>query len=326
MKTEQFKGMIMIKKGEILDRRAIVIAFILGLTAYIFFGCASSNQPNQRIRGISNEEIPYYPDDNLIAKELPEMTGDDYERLGDVLLRKGNLHIAFLQYERSLKLNSDNIRVEYKKGLTLLLGKKNDDAIEQFQKVLEKDPGFALAYEGIGRALFQKKEYDEAETYFKKAIELDSTIWKSHNFLGNIYDSQRRYDKAAWEYISALVVRPDKGLLYNNLGVSYSSAGKLEEAVEALQEAIALKYDNSRVYNNLGLALANLGKYPEALEAFKKGGGEARAHNNLGCIYLRQGKFKKAILCFEKAIEIEPSYYTRASENLKRARALSGNL
>jgi tetratricopeptide (TPR) repeat protein len=319
------KDMDVIKTSKILGRSLTVI-FILGITTFSFLGCASSNQPYQRIRGLSGKEIPSYPEDNLTAKKLPEMTSDEYERLGDVLLRKGNLQVAFLQYERSLKLNPDNIRVEYKKGLTLLIGKKNNDAIDQFQKVLEKDPGFALAYEGIGRAFFQKKEFGEAETYFKKAIELNPMLWKSHNFLGNIYDYQKRYERAVREYMSALVVRPDKGLLYNNLGVSYSLAGKLEEAVEALREAIAAKYTKTRVYNNLGLALANLGQYSEALEAFKKGGGEARAYNNLGCIYLRQEKFEEAIRCFEKAIEIEPGFYARASENLKKARAGNGQL
>jgi tetratricopeptide (TPR) repeat protein len=62
------------------------------------------------------------------------------------------------------------------------------------------------------------------------------------------------------------------------------------------------------------------------LEAFKKGGGEARAYNNLGCIYLRQGKFEEAIHLFEKAIEIEPGFYARASENLNKAKAGKGQL
>jgi tetratricopeptide (TPR) repeat protein len=336
LKTKELKDMDVIKTSKILCR-SVTVVFILGLSAFSFLGCASSgkgfriniesgNSSNQKIRGLSEAETPFYPEDNQTAKELPEMTSDEYERLGDALLRKGNLHLAFFQYERSLKLNPNNIRVEYKKGLALVLGKKNEDAIAQFLKVLEKDSNYAPAYEGIGRAFFQKKEFGEAETYFKKAIELNPLLWRSHNFLGNIYDFQKRYERAAQEYTSALVVKPDKGLLYNNLGVSYFLAGKLEEAVEAFIEALAVKYTKTRVYNNLGLALSNLGQYSKALEAFKKGGGEARAYNNLGVIYLRQEKFEEAIRCFEKAIEIEPSFYARASENLKKARAGDGQL
>jgi len=68
--------------------------------------------------------------------------------------------------------------------------------------------------------------------------------------------------------------------------------------------------------------LAELGRYREALEAFRKGGNEAQAYNNLGCIYLEKGKFQKAITCFEKAIEINPDFYARASENLIKARTV----
>jgi tetratricopeptide (TPR) repeat protein len=65
---------------------------------------------------------------------------------------------------------------------------------------------------------------------------------------------------------------------------------------------------------------SKIGNYQEALEAFRKGGGEAEAYNNLGCIYLKQKKYKEAIRCFEKAIQLKPTFYTKASENLRKAR------
>jgi Flp pilus assembly protein TadD len=302
--------------------------FLLGCTGGKGFHLEidSGNSTKRGIRGLSDDQIPVQPDDKLNAKELPDPTSDEYETLGDALLRKGNLHLAYLQYEKSLQLKPDNNRVEYKKGLTLLIGNKNDDAITQFKKVLQKDSGYALADEGLGRAFFQKKEYAEAEKHFRKALKGNSRLWKSHNFLGTLYDYQRRYESAVLEYQSGLMIKPDNGLLHNNLGVSYTLAGKFEKAISAFNRAIDVKYTKSKVYNNLGVALANLERYSEALVAFKKGGSESRAYNNLGCIYLRQGKFEEAIQYFEKAIETEPGFYARASENLKKARAGNGEL
>ena len=57
-----------------------------------------------------------------------------------------------------------------------------------------------------------------------------------------------------------------------------------------------------------------------AMEAFKKGGDESKAYNNMGFVYLKMGERDKAIRCFEKAIKMRPTFYLKASENLKRAK------
>ncbi len=258
------------------------------------------------------------------TKPLPEITGDEYEQLGDALLNKGNLYLAYVQYEKSLKLKPDNLRVEYKKGLALLLGEKNDDAIRQFEMVLKKDPKFDLAYEGLGRAYLQNKDLSQAERNLQKAVGLNHKLWKSYNFLGNIYDRNQDYEKAILEYTSAIAIKPDQGFLYNNLGVSCLLAGHNQAALDALVKAAEKGYREPRVFNNLALAYANLGRYDEAMDSFRRAGGEAHAHNNMGCIYLEKGNYQEAVASFEKAIAIEPGFYAKAADNLKKAKALAG--
>ncbi len=90
----------------------------------------------------------------------------------------------------------------------------------------------------------------------------------------------------------------------------------IKDAIEALQKGALSKKTN----NNLALALSKLGRYEEATDAFQKAGDSAKAYNNIGYVYLMEGHYEEAIEAFEKAIEINPKYYTRAHENLKRAR------
>jgi tetratricopeptide (TPR) repeat protein len=78
------------------------------------------------------------------------------------------------------------------------------------------------------------------------------------------------------------------------------------------------------VFNNLALAYANLGRYDEAMDAFRRAGGEAHAHNNMGCIHLEKGNYPEAVASFEKAIAIEPGFYAKAADNLKKAKTLAG--
>jgi len=295
-------------------------------------GCASKNKGaapatayetlfKPQVSDVSAKRAGGLAKDGPDLEDLPEMTGEERERLGDSYFSKGGLHMAFVHYDKALRLSPDNPRLHYKKGLLFVAGGMNEDAIAEFQKVLEKEPNNALAYQGLGEAFFQSKRYDEAERHFKRALEIDPSLWKSHNFLGAVYDYAGRHDMASSEYHAAIALRPGSGLLYNNLGISHLLAGENEKAVWALERALELKAAGPRVYNNLGLALSRLGRMEEALEAFKKGGDEAQAYNNLGCAYMQRGEYATARRCFEKALALKPTFYHTADENLKRCLA-----
>lgn len=310
-------------------RYKILPLLLVAFSMLVFLNCAggkgfrmeieTGNDSAKRIQELQESQQI----DSVPQKKLPEPTGHEFERMGDALLNKNNYYLAYVHYEKALALQPDNLRAEYKKGLALLLAEKNSEAIDQFKLVIEKDPQFSLAYEGLGRAHFKNKTYAEAEKNFHKAVELNPKLWKSYNFLGNICDTRNQHDMAIIEYSSAIQVMPHEGFLYNNLGVSYSMAGKPEAAVEAFEMAIERNFRESKVFNNLGLALASLEKLDQAFDAFQKGGNAAQAYNNLGVIYMSRSQYADAVECFEKAIELKPSFYAKAGENLKKAKILS---
>ena len=69
-----------------------------------------------------------------------------------------------VEYNKYLKHDPGNARVRYKKGLVLLKGKSDQAAIREFQKVIDKDPAHAPAFQGLGqasrrnrRSLFQRR-------------------------------------------------------------------------------------------------------------------------------------------------------------------------
>ena len=107
----------------------------------------------------------------------------------------------------------------------------------------------------------------------------------------------------------------------NNLGVALLRAGNDTQAVLAFKRALEVGCGDPRVSNNLGLALARLGRREEALEAFQGGRLHTAAWNNLGYVLLTEGKTEEAVEALEKAITADPSYFERAQDNLRRARA-----
>ncbi len=120
----------------------VFIAIILA-AALLLSACARDKNLIERVEDIPEYATAYDPDDDPTNKKLPEMTAGECELLGDSLLARGNLHMAFLQYERALEREPDNLRVEYKIGLTFLKGQKYEDAIAQFSYIVDKDPRYA---------------------------------------------------------------------------------------------------------------------------------------------------------------------------------------
>jgi Flp pilus assembly protein TadD len=309
--------------GDVSFRSWVAVPALLGVIILVTGGCASSNS-QQAVFGeykkLLEKQKAGMPMEEVAVRKLPEMTAPEYERLGDTYLRQGNLNMAYLQYDKALRMEPKETRVRYKVGLMFLKKDLPDEALKEFQEIVTHDATYALAYDGIGQALLKKNQYDEAEKQFRHALALSPELWQGHNFLGILYDRQHRYDAAIAEYQAALALKPDQGFLLNNLGMSYYFKGDYEGAVRVFTEALKTAPDQNRIYNNLGLALAKLGRDRDALEAFKNGGDTAKAYNNLGVIYLGEKRYQEAIAAFEQAVQVSPSYYAKANENLKSAR------
>lgn len=292
-------------------------------------GCATGKNAQQSPYRYGNpdynhiSELPWNQaaarkDENASAAE--EMTAQEYEVIGDVMLKQKNYPLAFIQYGKALAKMPGNCAIEYKIGLTFLEAGKFDDALAQFRKMSDQNCKKKEVTASRGKAFFLKKDYASAKTYLLKALALDNDLWECRNYLGYIYDKSGDHNAAVAQYMAALVVNPGNGSLYNNLGVSYSLWGRYLEAIEAFKGALAHNYKHQKVYNNLGLALANSGQYGQALETFKKVLPEHLAYSNLGGIHLNAGHYDAAIDCFEKAMELNPRFDPRIRKSLQLAR------
>lgn len=309
------------------SRTALVAALALMLSACANplkpapeTGLAGGLQPTYS-RVSPDDHLAGVPDELLFPKELPEMSVSQKEQLGDLMLRRGNLPGAFVQYEKCLAEAPGNPRLRYKKGLALLAGERFDEASRELESLVREQPDFSRAHEALGRAHFGRQAYTPAETHLREALRLDPDLWTAANLLGNILDYRRQYPQAVEAYRQALRVKPENGRLHNNLGVSLMLDHRYPEAAAALRQALRLGPTDPRLFNNLGMALAGAGDYTGALEAFRRGGTEANAYNNLGCVYLNQKKYAEAAACFEKAIAASPTFYVKASENLRQAKS-----
>lgn len=304
--------------------RSLVTSLLLG--GALLSGCAGSKDPASPSFDMTEYRKAMEAQKGLAessedsAATAPEMTAEEHERAGDTDAQRRNFSLAGVHYGKTLKADPTRNSVRLKLGQILLQQGLFDAALTQFQDLQTRDQKSAPAHQGIGQIYLHQGKLQEAEAALSKAIALDPSNWLSHNLLGLAYDQGERHTEAIAAYRAALAVHPrDPGVL-NNLGLAYALNGDHEEAIHAYEQAAATGVASPKLYNNLGIAYAHRQRYADALDAFKKATDEPRAYNNLGVTLLGIGQAKQAAVCFEKAIESNPQYYEKATENLRHAK------
>jgi len=144
------------------------------------WGCAARNSQQdmfKEYRERLERQQAALANEEAASTKGPELSAEEYERLGDSYLRQGNMDMAFIQYNKALRLNPSQIGIRYKRGRLFLEKGLYEEAKNEFQEVLKAEPNHALAYEGMGRAYFSMQEFSEAEKSFLQAIKYDSTIF-----------------------------------------------------------------------------------------------------------------------------------------------------
>jgi tetratricopeptide (TPR) repeat protein len=75
---------------------------------------------------------------------------------------------------------------------------------------------------------------------------------------------------------------------------------------------------NKKAQNNLATAFLLNGEDGKAIQIFENSVGKAAAYNNVGFLYMSKGLYDKAQKAFEEALAVNPVFYVKAHQNLKR--------
>jgi superkiller protein 3 len=83
---------------------------------------------------------------------------------------------------------------------------KLEDAIDNYEKALEIDPGYQDALHGLGMALFNRGRIDDAIAAAKRLINIDQDDILAHTSLSMFYQSQGRIEEAEKEGNAARIL------------------------------------------------------------------------------------------------------------------------
>ncbi|MEO6526052.1 MAG: tetratricopeptide repeat protein [Gemmatimonadaceae bacterium] len=127
-------------------------------------------------------------------------------------------------------------------GWAQMLLEKYDDALMQFQKVLMREPGNALARINVGYICLKKGIFGEAIEHLSKAIRLDNdrkaTLY-AHFYLGLVYLERDMFEDAQTFFQKSLVLGPNLIEAYYELGRAFWFNGQREEALQTWRDGFA---------------------------------------------------------------------------------------
>ena len=213
-------------------------------------------------------------------------------------------------------------------------------AIEHFNKAIDTDPSYALAYAGLadcylilgsfGVALLPPKEaMPRAREAATRALELDETLAEAHASLAYCLTNYY-WDWAAAEreFKRCFELKPGYATAHHWYGLLYLVAiGQADEAVKEIRKASELDPLSLPISANVGLLLSVAGRHDEAIEQLTKtlelDPNFVYSHWQLAVVYERKGMYDEAIEEFEKAIALS-GRGTLPTSLLGHAYAVSG--
>jgi TolB-like protein/DNA-binding SARP family transcriptional activator len=207
-------------------------------------------------------------------------------------------------------------------------------AIGYFQKAIEKDPKYALAYAGLGDAYgalglmsAPKENYLRSKEATLKALELDDSLAEAHMVLGMIkmfYEWDR--PAAREQFLIALRLDPDNALVHDTYSIYLMTEGRLEEAIFHSKRALELDPLSTYMIDDLGITYFYSRQYDAALEhlnkAIEQDPNYVDALEYLAEVYLVKGDQAKAIGAWEKILTITGK--PQAAQSLAQTFAASG--
>lgn len=150
------------------------------------------------------------------------------------------------------------------RALRLLQDGQMQGAAEEFELVLQRDPGDAAAHIYLVAVYGELNRFADAEAHYQQALALDPTRARLHYNFGVLQLKQRRFAEASEAFKRAIGLDESYLNAYLNLGVSLEASGRHDAAAEQYRLALAREPDNRSAGYFLGRVLLRTGDYSAA--------------------------------------------------------------
>ena len=191
-------------------------------------------------------------------------------KAGSSLRRKlGESLVSVQKYDKPLS-EATTSSLDALKALSLgdMKHQVGDDlgALPLYQRAVELDPNFAMAYARLGTVYFNLGQEKPAEESRQKAFELRDRASEHEKLyiMSHYYADSGQLEKGITALELYKQTYPRDATPYTNVALIYIGLGQFENALDNARQAVELDPDTVNGYTNLAAAYAGLGRLEEA--------------------------------------------------------------
>ena len=198
-------------------------------------------------------------------------------------------------------------------------------ARQMFNKAIEIDPNYALAYTGVADAssllyqYFDARDFNlrQADKASKKALELEPDLAEAHVSRGIVGSLTHRFNEAEESFTRALKLEPKLFEAAYWYGMGLMAEGRFQEAIKMFERSSVLRPEDYQSMFFMGQAHKALGNREQEGENLRHGlrlmegslelnPDDARAANLAAGGYASLGEAENAIKYAERSLAIDP--------------------
>jgi TolB-like protein/cytochrome c-type biogenesis protein CcmH/NrfG len=202
--------------------------------------------------------------------------------------------------------------------------KRSSEAVAEarvfFEKAIEQDPRFALAYVGLAEALLLQTQYggvSKQEAYagadraVASALAIDPGLGEAWTSAASIAEGREQFDRADEMFRRAIGLNPNYATGRQWYGEFLNTHGRHEEAIAEMRAAVALDPLSAIVNTSLAIMLDSAGRFEDAEASFRRAieidPSFAPAYGFLGWLWINSyGRLADGLPLLEKASQLDP--------------------
>ena len=143
-------------------------------------------------------------------------------------------------------------------------------ALAAFERVIEIDPSYGLAYYQIGNLLYREGQFAESVAWLKVAVDLLPEHWHSNIYYARSLQANGQIEPAISVYQNMFGLFPNDARIYYEISDSYYQVGQIAEAIDAVEKALVLADSPTlSYYLRAAQVFEAAGELDKALQAYQ---------------------------------------------------------